>query len=204
MSVMSTVGRRWNALSRAAKWSVLALVGLGLFFAVIDPLTKWGNDMSVESGRYAERLKELRDQAQGRSEATSELRRAVRVYGDVLPPGNLDERVRTASQRIDEILRENGAGDVDFSSRTPVALGRNTLPDFVADPTTQELRRVSFDISFTGTPERVIEIVGLLERVPEITLIADISLDRIDTRDARLVEVDLTPEVWGVARKGTN
>ncbi|MEM1423838.1 MAG: hypothetical protein AAGH64_07520 [Planctomycetota bacterium] len=202
--MMPTVAERWNGLSRAMKWAVLAALGLVVYFAAFEPAFRWSQEMLFESRQNADRLTALRDQAKGRSEATITLREGARLYGDVLPPGDLDERVRTASQRIDEILNANNAGDVDFSSRTPVSLGSRVLPDYVDDPSTQELRRVSFDISFTASPEKVMDIVSALETVPEITLVADVRLKRIDSRGARLVQADLAPEVWGVARKGGN
>ena len=201
---MNGLVQRWNALSRAAKWVVLAAIGMVLYFVVVEPVSKWANDRGGEASITAQTLKELREQAQGRSQATTELRASARVFVEVLPPGDLNERVQSVSSRIDEILRTNKAGDVDFSTRSPASLGSRTLPNYVDDPATQELQRVAFDISFTGTPERAIEIVRQLEKVPEITLISDIRLKRIDARGARLVQVDLNPEVWGVARKGSN
>ncbi|GAB4543789.1 MAG: hypothetical protein Tsb0013_00290 [Phycisphaerales bacterium] len=193
---------RWKRLSRAVQWSILALIGLGIFYAVVDPVTRWANDMNVIANDNAEKLARLQEQASKRSEATGVLRRNARVFGDVLPPGPLDERVQTASQRIDAILRGNNAGDLDFSTRSPVALGTRVLPGYVENPDNFELQRVTFDVSFTGTPETVVDILAQLERIPEITLIADLNLKRIDSRGARLVQADLAPEVWGIARKG--
>ncbi len=199
---MNGVLSRWNTLSRAMQWALLALVGIGVFFAVVDPVSKWAAQLNAQSNLKAEALKDIRAQAKIRSDATAELKRNARLYGQVLPPEKLDDRVQAASQRIDEVLRQNGANEVVFGARSPVSLGSRVLPGYVDDPEKEELRRVTFDVAFTGTPERVIEIVAALEQIPEITLIADIRLTRIDSRGARLVEAQLSPVVWGIARKG--
>lgn len=199
---MSTLAHRWNRLPRATKWAVYAGVGFALYFGALEPVLNWTTSLGVRAQNNAERLKDLRAQADQRSEATTTLKRATRLYGDVLPPGPRDERVSAASQSINSVLRENDARNVDFSSRAPSALRSSTLPDFVGDPENQELQRVSFDVSFEATPERAVAIIAALERVPEITLIADLGIDRSNSDDERLVEVSLSPEVWVVARKG--
>lgn len=209
---MARLMQRWKNLSRAMKWAVLALLGLALFFGVIDPVMNWTRDQGIYADIKAEKLRELQSQAKQRSEATAMLRRAARLFGEVSPPDTLsaqgtedgqsfDARVSTASQKINRILSRNDAGSVDFSSRAAVSLGSGALSAFITDKDKEEARRVAFDVSFSGTPEQVATILAELERVPEIAKIGDVRLDRVDARGARLVSASLSPEVWGIAQK---
>ena len=83
-----------------------------------------------------------------------------------------------------------------------MSLGSGALAEFIADATKEEALRVTFDVSFSGTPAQVATILAELERVPEIALIGDIRLDRVDARGARLVSASRSPEVWGIVLKG--
>lgn len=184
------------------QWAALALVGLVAYFVIIEPVTDWASQTNLLANEKAKELEALRTQAETRKAAVTELQSAARRFGEVLPPGPIDERVGVASQRINSILSRNQAGDVNLGSRPPVGLGSRTMPGFLEDEESFELKSVTFDVSFEGTPERCMAIIAELEQVPEITLIRDVDIDRYDRNGARLLVVSLSPEVWGVGRKG--
>jgi hypothetical protein len=194
---------RWRGLSRALQWAILAALALVAYLGVVEPVIDLTNSYASRATLAAEELKTLSAQAERRADAATTVQIAARSFGEVYAPDREGDPVGAARQRISAVLAEQGVDRFRLISPAPTDLDRGAMEGFVDDPETQQVQKVTISLDLTSTPERVLSVIADLERAPEITLIADVSLRAVTTRDARLVRATLTPEVWVVTRRRT-
>lgn len=198
---MSTFVERWVALPRAARWGVLGVVGIGMYFAAVDPIlalqSKWADradSKEAELQRFAsERL--MRKSA---DEATA---LGISRFGDVAPPGAATATSEAVNTQITRVLGEQEIGQPTITSREQAMTSGPMASKLAAD---ERLQRLVTDIKFEATPDRCVRVLAALEQCPEVSTISRVQFSTPTGTDkaASVVRAWLTVETWQVAKKG--
>ena len=185
-----TIWSRFGKLPRAARWAILAVVGLALFLvydAGVRPVSKGWNDRAEamladvrETVRAEERLKHL--------EAS---RDPILALGPVEIPDREAEAGRALNEAVNEVLKEHPVSHDSFSLRSPARLKRGTLERLISSD--QRVERITGDLRFVAAPDEATAIIAALEKRPEIESISSV---RITREPGRKLRVDLTVDVW--------
>ncbi len=185
-----TIWSRFGKLPRAARWAILAVVGLALFLtydAGVRPVSRGWNDRAEamladvrETARAQERLKHLRAS-----------RDPILALGPVEIPDREAEAGRALNEAVNEVLKEHPVSRDSFSLRSPAKLKRGTLERLISSD--QRVERITGDLRFVAGPEEATAIIAALEKRPEIESISSV---RITRKAGRKVTLDLTVDVW--------
>lgn len=190
----SGVASLWGSLPRAGKWAVLGVVGLGLYFAVIEPVV----DMTVQASSRADAMAARIRAVQGMGERADDDRQVIalgaRLHGDVAMPGPRAERATALNRAVDGALREAGVS----GART-----QTTEQNLQDGPATRHfggrgsLVKLVSTVSFDASPEAFSQVLGALENSPDVAAVPRVIVRRAED-GSRGVSATLTVEAWAL------
>lgn len=198
----SGVAQAWRGLPRAGQWLVLAVVGLGLYFAIIERVV----DMTVQAGSRADAMAARIRTVQSMGERADDDRQAIalgaRLHGDVAMPGPRAERATALNRAVDSALREAGVS----GART-----QTTEQNLQDGPATRHfggrgsLVKLVSTVSFDASPEAFSQVLGALENNEDVAAVTRVIVRRAED-GSRSVSATLTVEAWalGSPRGGTS
>ena len=192
------LGERWKKLPRASKWLVVAVIGMGAYFA-IEPVLDARMLAASRADEAAERLHQYSQRSSQFKAAQNEIGLGTTQFGDVEMPSSGTGVVSAASNRIREALTDRGITEWNIQTRRGVPLGRGVLGELV-EGEDQEIQRVTFDVQLTDAPEVVAAVLAEIERMPEVTTIGNVEIRKAGG-DGRKVQARLTPETWVIVRR---
>lgn len=188
-------------LPRAARWGLVAALGVGVYFLAIEPIldsmNRYNGDADTKAATLASHAKSA---AELKSDA-EQIALGVSRYGDVEEPGDPEKRALEFNRAIDEVLDKNGVREHTSTTRTsPMGSGplaARAGAEFRVD-------RLIKDIQFNSDPETAAAVVADLERSPVVATVSRLQIRQADSRDkaVRQVRVSLAVEAWMLARKG--
>ena len=190
----SGVSSMWHSLPRAGKWAVLGLLGLGLYFAVVEPVV----DMTVQAGSRADAMAARIRAVQSMGERADDDRQAIalgaRLHGDIAMPGPRAERASALNRAVDRALREAGVS----GART-----QTTEQNLRDGPATRHfggrgsLVKLVSTVSFDASPEAFSQVLGALENDRDVAAVTRVIVRRADD-GSRGVSATLTVEAWAL------
>lgn len=198
----SGVAARWASMPRSMRWALLGALGIGSYFAVVEPVI---DRVRTLSGKAADAERRLRDYAgkEARLRAADEsVRLGEQQFGALELPGDPEQRPLAFGRAVDEIVRKHGVSDVTSTTRTqPLSTGE--LTKFVDKDQTRVERSIK-ELTFLATPEALGAILADLEREPLVTTISRVEARQSEGNDKveRLLRVRIATESWLLAKKG--
>ncbi len=198
---MSGIAATFSKMPRAARWGLLAAIGIGTYFVVIEPLLDHLNRLSAASDSKAATLASHAKSAKQLEQDAERVALGVRRYGEVLEPGDPEQRALEFNRAVDEILKNNGVREHTTTTRTspmgPGPLVARVGAEFRID-------RLIKDIQFMSEPEQAAAVIADLERTASVATVSRVQIRQSDTRDktSSQVRVSLAVEAWLLARKG--
>jgi hypothetical protein len=190
---------RFAVLPRAARWALVALAVVLLYFALIEPVIDRYN---TYSGRADDRLAALRDlrrrAAQGDSGAAA---LGVRRFGLVELPGDPELRSVAFNRKVTEILQKHGVTRHNSTTRN-VPLGA-TGPLAGTLGQNERIDRVVREVQFDAEPEAISAVLADLERTPEVAAVSRVQLRRASAPDGppRALNATIAAEAWVITRR---
>jgi hypothetical protein len=188
-----------SALPRAAKWALVALVAVALYFTVVERTIDLINAYSAGADLSATTLNKYAASSEPQKRALDTLKIGFRTFGDVDFPADQTTRAGAFNSAVDKILKEQ---KVSAKSRTKNApLGAGPLNAKVGPD--QRIERMVRDIEFDATPEAVGAVVSALERSPVVAAVSKVQIRTIDSKEkgARQVHAAITVEAWFLSSK---
>lgn len=198
---MSGLLSSYSRLPRALRWAVLAGIGVALYFLAVEPLVDQVNRLTSASDSKAATLASHAKSAAALQQDAERVALGVKRFGQVLPPGDPEQRALEFNRAVDEILKTNGVRDHTTTARTspmgPGPLVAKAGAEFRVD-------RLIKDIQFSSDPETAAAVIADLERNPAVATVSRLQVRQADSRDktSRVVRVSLAAEAWLLARKG--
>lgn len=195
---------RWGSMPRAMKWSLMAALGVGLYFGVVEPalgaMARWNSRADLKEDELIKFDNERRSRQAMDEQATL----GVSRFGIVEAPGEAGERSQVFNQKVSSILVANGAKRSTTNARE-VALPSNSalVRDLGSEYTVQ---RLVSDIQFDGEPEQVAKIISEMESSPEVSSVSRVDIRQIagETEGGRLVHASISIEAWQFKKKVRN
>lgn len=191
---MSALLAWFRALPRAGRWALLAALGIGAYFAILEPIV----DLTASYRLKGDRLESLL--ARGELDPGSPEGRAVLLgianFGEPLPPGPERERTEAFYTGVNEVLARHGVA-------SPRLTTRERVPIATAGPVPGE--RLIVDVQFESTPEVVTAVLADLEREPSVAGVSRVLLRRSAQsadKAGGTLQVTLSPEAWIAAGTG--
>jgi hypothetical protein len=188
-------------LPRAARWGLCAAVGVGAYFLLLEPIVDRVRMLSSASDSKAATLASHAKSSKALEDDAQKVALGVRRFGDVMEPGDPEQRALEFNRAVDEILKKNGVREHTSTTRTtpmgPGPLVARAGAEFRID-------RLIKDIQFNSEPEVAAAVIADLERTPVVATVSRLQIREADSRDksARQVRVSLAAEAWMLARKG--
>jgi hypothetical protein len=129
---------------------------------------------------------------------TTDLRRAVAIYGEVKPPSRNDEGGETLSRAIDEVLRKHKVAGHSFDRRSPQRMKDPDSSIFGG----AGLDRLQAEVKFEANADELPRILADLEAHPDVAAITSLRIQRSEPSTLRRISVNATIETWVQASKG--
>ncbi|MCC6660268.1 MAG: hypothetical protein IT437_05225 [Phycisphaerales bacterium] len=192
MSLLSS----YTALPRAARWGIIGLAAIAVYFAVVEPTLDYKATLDARADAAAIRLANYRRGGESRARAADTIRRGQERFAAIAFPGEGDQAAEALNKAINKVLDDNHVGKAVLRSRT-VPLNPGPL-DRVLRPGEKIERRI-VDIQFDGTPEQAAAVLAALEQQPQVTQVTRVQLDR--QPEGRILRAAITAEAWARARK---
>lgn len=194
-----SLSERWRGLPRSMRWLVLAGAVVVGYLGVVDPMLAARQEANVSADRSAARLQEFARQSNRLQGAGAEIARGTSRFGAVGVPGRDSGTVSAASRKIREALTDRGIEEWNIQTQRASELPR-VLEDLLEDES-DELQRVTFNVTLTDEPEVVVAVLSEIERMPEVTTIGRLEIRRASGEEGR-VTATLYPETWTIVRRG--
>ncbi|MDX2131435.1 MAG: hypothetical protein SFY69_05230 [Planctomycetota bacterium] len=194
------LAQRYTSLPRSARWLIMLVVGVGVYFGVVEPGLDVFNGF-VGRGDAAEAVLERYMGASDTIKRAGETALlGVRQYGEVEYPGDPESRPPALNKAIDEILRKHGVTGQTSTTRT-TPLGRGPLVTRAG--ATHKIDRLTKVLEFQADPDVVALVLADLEQNPLVTTISNVQIRQGEGRDrsAKVVSASITVESWLLARK---
>lgn len=200
---MASLVESWRRLPRAARWAVLAGVGvLGYFYGVeklLDRMNKLNQSSQILSVDL-QRLDQEREKRRRDDDFTEE---AIARFGLVSQPDEEGAASQRFNESVTKILGDLGITKIEKSLRPATTLtGR--LNDVIKSAKKEGgLESVTMELSFEAPTETIAEFLAALERTPEVTTIPRLQIRSLGSEKAgRLMRATITAEAWQL-KKGT-
>lgn len=194
------IAESFGSLPRAAKWGILAAVGIGLYFIAIEPALAVSQRLSGQAASAESRLQALRTQLEARESKMEQLARGLQNHGPVLPPGPVDARNEAIVDLFVDLTTNLNIFDGWRFEPSEAGLSSNELErEFV--PAGNELVRLVYAFSFEAPPEDVVELITRLESSPVVQSVSSVRL-RLGSQNQRAISAQLTCETWAYRPRG--
>ncbi len=177
----------YRQLPRAMKWLVWLVIGLALYFILIEPLLV----LMAEQRNRADQAVMNIDRYSEPDEANRDIiADGHKKWGNVLPPGADQSRVLEAKVAISEVLSKYDLTKdrASMTERSSTKLKTDAAKSGV------EYVRGPIEVKFTAKPHIAMAVIGDLEMVPSIAQVASVRVRRLTDRAE--VEVTLVADAW--------
>jgi hypothetical protein len=197
------MSRYWDAIAklpRAAKWGLLGLLVVGLYFTVVERDIDAINTIGSKADTSEVTLQKFAASSGPQKRALETLQLGVRQFGDIDFPTDQATRSVAFNKAVDKVLADQRVSGA--KSRTKSApLGQGPLTTKVGPD--QRIDRMVRDIEFDATPEVVAEVVAGLERSPVVATISKVQVHQNESKDkgGRMVHAVVTAEAWFLTSK---
>ncbi len=188
-----TLRDRFQTLPRAARWLILAGVGLALYFPLIDAPLAWWSELDQRADAMEASLQVF---AAGASPSLAEdLELGAARHGRLAPPAGRAQASERLDRAISAVFEARGVSDYSVTSRSlPMPAG--DLSRLLGRP----LERLVREIQFEAPEDSALSIVADLERSEAIYRATGLQVQRLD--DAGILRVRITIEGWALADGG--
>jgi hypothetical protein len=190
------LAERFTALPRAARWGVVAVIGVAAYFAVVEPVLDLKSSLDTRADAAATRLALYERQGDARARAADTIRRGQEHFAAVSFPGEGDQAAEALNKAVNAVLDASKVGPRVLRSRT-VPIAQSPL-DRVLRPG-EKLERRIVEIQFDGSPEQASAVLAALEQQPEVTEVSRVQLDRLP--EGRTLRAAITVATWARVRK---
>lgn len=184
--------QRYGTLPRAAKWGVLACLGMGGFLVLDNFLWPYADSLNARADRMQMVLNRAADRAEG---LPSDVRRAALSYGPNSVPIDEQRGKDQLAGAIAEIFKKRGVNQGQ-DIRPAQSLPASVLADVAAARGGDRMGKSVAEVRFEGTPDTVLAIISDFESSAAIDAIGDLRLTYNAT--TKRVGVQMTLEKWGV------
>lgn len=197
---MSALIARINALPRAARWAVIALLAIGVYFVIIEPGLGAINAAQAKGDDSEAALERFEKGGQAVKDAGDAWALGVRRFGEVDPPGTPDARPLEFDRAVDAVLKKhNITGHTSTTKTAP--MGPGPLVTNVGKD--KRVDRILKTVEMTADPEAVAAVIADLEATPVVASVSSVTLRQPDSRDktTRAISASITVESWMIAKK---
>lgn len=184
----------YRALPRSARWLVLGGLGLGAYFAVVEPVVEATVEANGRVHAMTARIESVRAMSRQANDDLQTIGMGERLHGPIAIPGPRGERASALNRAVDNALREAGVS----GART------QTIEQNLADgPATQHfggrgsLVRLVSTVSFDASPEAFGRVLAALESSPDVAGVSRVIVRRADD-GSRTVSTTLAVEAWAL------
>ncbi|MEQ8843991.1 MAG: hypothetical protein RIB58_03975 [Phycisphaerales bacterium] len=184
----------YSALPRAARWGVLAGLGLAAYFAIVEPIVEATMDASSRADTMAARIRTVNAMGERADDDRQVIALGARMHGDVNMPGQRSDAATALNRAVDRALRAAGVS----GART-----QTTEQNLRDGPATRHfggrgsLVKLVSTVSFDASPEAFSLVLGALESDPDVSAVTRVLVRRADD-GSRLVSATLTVEAWAL------
>lgn len=182
----------YRQLPRAMKWLVWLVIGMVLYFAIIEPAVKTMADLRDKADTALAEIQKYSKSDQMNRDMIAD---GHKKWGNVLPPGDDQTRVFQAREAIIELLGKHGLTS-DRVSVTERSSTKLKMTDGAASSV--EYSRGPIEVKFSAKPHIAMQVIGELEMVPSIARVATVRIRR--QTDKAEVEVTLVADAWFVKK----
>lgn len=194
-STIAVLKARFNALPRAARWLTWFVIGMIAYFVIIEPVLTLTAEARGSAADARDRVAALELRLNSLERAQGDLATGITDLGAIMPLGEQDAQTALLRSRITSILVDRGFTAWDLTQARPSQVPRNAL-DSAAVPFGREVLRVGFDLTLEGSPDAVLGVLADLEQAPEVTLVRQTNLRRVERDGRGFLSVIISPEVW--------
>lgn len=197
---MAALISKISALPRAARWALIALVGIVVYFVVIEPVLGAINTANSRGDASEAALDRFEQGGQAVKDAGENWALGVRRFGEVDYPGSPDSRPLEFDRAVDAVLKKhNIVGHTSTTKNAPMGAGP-LVSNAGAD---KRVERVIKTLDLTADPEVVGAVIADLEATPVVSTVSSITLRQPDARDktTRAISASITLEAWTIAKK---
>lgn len=203
---MSAITQKYNSLPRAARWLLLTVGVVVVYFGVVEPVLEATNAAKTRADLLATDLAKERALSSTDSEQGRVLETGRRSFGEPLLPEDKANKPETLHSVVDRILEEHAVAKSTKSERHIRIAGDEAVKLLGSLVSTMTAERLILDISFEATPETVTAVLAALEQAREVAAISRVEIRRQDAgRDpragssssgSRIVKATISPEAW--------
>jgi hypothetical protein len=194
-STIAVLQARYAALPRAAQWLGWFVVAMVAYFVIIEPVLGLTAQARGSAADARDRVASLEARLNSLERAQAELATGITDLGAIMPLGEQDTQTALLRDRITSILVNRGFAAWDLTQARPIAVPRNAL-DPAAAPVGRTVLRVGFDLTLEGSPDAVLGVLADLEQAPEVTLVRQSNLRRVERDGRGFLSATISPEVW--------
>ena len=194
---MSALADWYRPLPRAARWGIVAVGLLAVYFVIIEPTLDLINRANSTADERSSALISLANKASGGS---NEFAVGIKKFGDILLPEEQERRSVAFNRRFSEILQKHKVKD--NSTWRNSSLGSGPIKDAYGD--SERIEREVREVQFDATPEEIAAVISDLESAPEVAAVSKVQIRRGDQKDTagRVLKVTIAAEAWEIVKKG--
>jgi len=184
---------QFKNLPRMLRWSLLAVVAIGLYSLLNATTWMWAR----EAGQAANQLQAELDKANRRLVVDRKLESVILAHGPIRLPPREDEGSLALASAVNEVLKSHKAAEkIRDQGQTASRLQGAELVQIL--PSGTQGAAVSREVEFVAPAEVASAIIVDLESHPDIDAIRRLEMQVHDKKDAtaRLLKVKLTVEAW--------
>jgi hypothetical protein len=184
----------YDRLPRAGRWALLAVVGVGAYFLVVEPVVDMTVEASGSADAMAARIRSVAAMGERARGDQQTIALGSRLHGEVELPGPRSERATALNRAVDQALRSAGVS----GART-----QTTEQNLADGPATRfyggrgSLVKLVSTVSFEASPEAFSTVLGALEASPDVAAVTRVIVTRADD-GSRKVSATLAVEAWAL------
>lgn len=187
----------FGGLPRSVRWLVLAGLGIGAYFLIVEPVIDSTVEANGNADAMAARIQAVNAMGQRARGHQQVIAVGSRLHGEVELPGPRSERATALNRAVDRALRDAGVS----GART-----QTTEQNLADGPATQyfggrgSLVKLVSTLSFDASPEAFSMVLGALEANSDVSAVTRVIVRRADD-GSRQVSATLTVEAWALGSK---
>lgn len=197
---MSALVSKLAALPRAAQWGLMGVVGIGIYFGMVEPALTRIERATARGDASEAALDRFEQGGQAVKNAGETWALGVRRFGEIEYPGSPDTRPLEFDRAVDALLKKhNISGHTSTTKTAPMGVG----PLLSSVGVDKRVERIIKTLDLTADPEAVAALIADLEATPVVSTVAAVSLRQTDSRDkaTRTISANITMEAWTITKK---
>jgi len=197
---MNALLEKFAGLPRSARWAIAAIVFLGAYFAIVEPVLIATTNYQNKADVLRHSLVQAASRASDSSGVSAELKLGALRFGETAFPSDALGS-GALNKRISEVFSAHGVDSWKSDERRAANLPRDAFADSLGAGL--RAKKILVDLDFQAHPTIVARVLADLERAPEVHSVSRVTLRKVESENENALRANLSVETWIISRSSS-